>query len=232
MNDLVSELRKLSNPHKAETYKNFHKTDEGDYAHGEIFLGLTVPQLRTLAKKHHTLSLIEIDKLLNSRVHEEKYVAALILIYKYEDYSLEEKRKIAEFCLKNTKKFTGWDLVDSIAPSIIGNFLLDKDKSILARLAKSDNLWEKRISIVSTYSFIKKGEFNETLQIAKILLNDKHDLIHKACGWMLREVGKRDERVLEMFLKDNYSKLPRTTLRYAIERFSENKREAYLKGKI
>ncbi len=232
MKDLISELRKMSNPKKIKIYKNFHKTSDGDYASGEEFLGLTVPQLRVLAKKYHNISLREVKELLGSNIHEEKYLAALILIYKYENYQTEEKVQIVKFCLNNTKKFSGWDLVDSIAPSILGPWLIDKDKKILIRLAKSNDLWERRIAIVSTYYFIKNNQFNDTLKISEMLMNDNHDLIHKACGWMLREIGKRDKKVLEKFLNKNYKKMPRTMLRYAIERFPERKRKMYLNGII
>lgn len=232
LQSLKSSLAKAANPAKVATYKNFHKTQKGDYAEGDEFLGLTVPQLRLLAQKHHTLSFSDIDVLLASKIHEERYVAALVLVYKYERAEPQEKKRIVDFYLNNAQKFSGWDLVDSTAPSIVGNFLLDKDISILKNLAHSSNLWERRIAIISAYAFIKNNRFDETLTIAQLLLNDTHDLIHKAVGWMLREVGKRDQETLETFLKKHYRTMPRTMLRYSIERFPEKERRAYLKGDI
>lgn len=230
MKQLIAELGALSNPAKVAIYKNFHKTDEGGYAKGEEFLGLTVPQLRAISKKYGHLTFEEIKRLLGSRVHEEKYIATLILVHKYE--SSEDKEKIFDFCLKNAKEFTGWDLVDTIAPSVFGDFLLDKDKSVLVKLAKSENLWVRRIAIVSTYEFIRNNSFENTLKITDLLLKDDHDLIHKACGWMLREVGKRNLEVLKTYLIERYKVMPRTMLRYAIERFPEVERKKYLRGEI
>jgi 3-methyladenine DNA glycosylase AlkD len=228
MQSLIKELNKLANPDKAQILQSFFKTKKGQYGEGDIFLGITVPQQRQFAKKYNHLSIPELQKLLNSKIHEQRLIALLILTNKFK----RNQKEIFEFYLKNAKQVNNWDLVDLTAPNIIGNYLQDKDKSILYQLARSPNLWEKRIAIVSTYTFIRNNQFKDTLAISKILLNDKHDLIHKAVGWMLREVGKRDQNKLETFLKQNYNKVSRTTLRYAIERFPEEKRRAYLKNQI
>ncbi len=229
MKQLLAELRSLSDPAKIATYKNFHKTHDGGYAAGEEFLGLTVPQLRVLAEKYHELTLVHVKQLLGSHVHEEKYVAALILVHKYQQGN---KKAVVDFCLTHARKLSGWDLVDSVAPSIFGDYYLDKDRSLFTRLARSHNLWERRIAIVSTYGFIRKGSFDTTLEIADLLIHDTHDLIHKAVGWMLREVGKRDALLLKNYLKSRYKTMPRTMLRYAIERFPETERKKYLRGTI
>ena len=190
-----------------------------------------MPQSRDIAKKFSDISLDEIKKHLESKIHEERLVALLVLVEKYKSPH-NNKKEIADFYLSKTKHINNWDLVDLTADKILGNYLFDKNKGIIYELAKSNNLWERRIAIVSTFNFIKQGRFDETLRITEQLMRDKHDLIHKACGWMLREVGKKDEKVLRDFLKKNYKKMPRTMLRYAIERFPENERNKYLKNKI
>ncbi len=234
MSDLSKELQKLSNPEKAKVYQRFFKTGKGQYGEGDVFLGLTVPQSRKIAKQFLNINLAELENHLSSKFHEERLIALLILVEKYKIES--DKKKIFDFYLENTKSINNWDLVDLSAPNIIGDFLYHFGKEypiykvLLKKLAESSNLWEKRIAIVSTFAFIRQNEFNETLHISKILLSDKHDLIHKAVGWMLREVGKRDEKILKEFLKDNYDSVPRTTLRYAIERFDEKERLRFLKG--
>ncbi len=229
---LISELKKLKNSSKIVVYKNFHKTSINGYASGEEFLGINASQLRIVARKYINLSLKDIEILLSSIIHEEKYLAVLILVNRYKNSDEEEKGKIIKFYLENTSRISGWDLVDTSAPYILGHWLLNKDKSILFKLAKSNNLWERRISIISTYHFIKNNQFQDALKISSILLKDEHDLIHKAVGWMLREIGKRDIKAEEDFLKKHYKNMSRTMLRYAIEKFPGNKRQAYLKGKI
>jgi len=231
MQSLKKALRRLANPKKAKILQMFFKTGKGQYGEGDIFLGLTVPEQRRIAKEFSKkISIEEIAVLLNSKIHEERLVALLILVDKFSKSSEELKELIFNFYIENAKRVNNWDLVDLTAPNIAGNYLLNKkDKKILYKFANSKNLWEKRIAIVSTFSFIRAGQFEDTLKISKVLLNDSHDLIHKAVGWMLREVGKKDEKVLEDFLKENYSKLPRTTLRYAIERFGEEKRKRFLR---
>jgi len=228
LNKLKQELNKLANPAKAQILQGFFKTGNEQYGEGDIFLGVTVPQSRQIAKKYSNLPFLEIQQLLSSKIHEERLIALLILIKNYPN----NKGQIFNFYLKNTRQINNWDLVDLSAPNIVGNYLKDKNKKILYKLARSPNLWEKRIAIVSTAVFIRNNQFKDTLEISKILLKDKHDLIQKATGWMLRELGKRNLSLLETFLKQNYKQIPRTTLRYAIERFPESLRQKYLKGKF
>jgi 3-methyladenine DNA glycosylase AlkD len=178
------------------------------------------------------LTFDELQELIKSQIHEERMSALMILVKRFPVSSTAGKEKIYKFYLKNAKNINNWDLVDLTAPQIVGGYLFDKDKRILEKLAGSKNLWKKRISMIATYGFIKENQFDTALNIAEKLLNDENDLIHKAVGWMLREIGKRDIKTEEIFLKDRYKRMPRTMLRYAIEKFSENKRKAYLLGKI
>jgi 3-methyladenine DNA glycosylase AlkD len=191
-----------------------------------------VPELRKHAKEYKTILLREVKQLLHSSIHEERLLSLFLLIHRYSKGDEPEKKRIYELYLKNTKFVNNWDLVDSSAGHIVGAFLFGKSTKPLYDLVKSDNLWDRRISIISTFYFIKHNQFSDTLKISKILLSDKEDLIHKAVGWMLREVGKRDISVEENFLKEYYKNMPRTMLRYAIEKFPETKRKQYLKGKI
>jgi len=230
--EIQKKLRELGNKEKAKKHQSFFKTGPGEYGEGDIFIGVTVPVLRKLAKEYKTISPHEIKKLLGSKIHEERLLSLFLLIYRYSKGDESEKKRIYELYLKKTKFINNWDLVDSSAGHIVGAFLFDKNKKPLYTLVKSENLWERRISIISTFYFIKHNQFSDTLKISKILLSDKEDLIHKAVGWMLREVGKRDMSVEENFLKKHYKNMPRTMLRYAIEKFSESKRQLYLKGKI
>ncbi|MDO8551491.1 MAG: DNA alkylation repair protein [bacterium] len=225
------ELNLLRNPAKAKILSRFFKTDSGQYGEGDMFLGLTVPMVRGIAKKYTSLTLLDLQKLLNSKIHEYRLSALLILIDKYKKTEDQERKKIFNFYLKNAKNINNWDLVDLSAPNVVGSFLQEKDKSILRRLAKSNNLWKKRIAILATYQFIRHNNFEETINIAEILLSDKHDLIHKSVGWMLREVGKRDQNLLEEFLDKHLREMSRTMLRYAIEKFPEEKRRLYLNKK-
>lgn len=231
LNNLKKEIQSLENKEKAKIMQGFFKTGRGQYGEGDVFLGLTVPESRALAKKYSALSYEEIRLLLESKIHEERLIALLMLVNNYQK-NKEKQEEIYNFYLSNSKRINNWDLVDLTADKIMGNYLFDKPKDILYRLAKSENIWERRISIISTFHFIKNNSFDDTLSIAKILLGDKHDLIHKAVGWMLREVGKRDMEKEEQFLKEHYKKIPRTALRYAIEKFPENKRQYYLRGKV
>lgn len=231
LNKLIKDLEANKSKKQAEILQKFFKTDKGEYGEGDIFLGIKVPIQRDISKRYD-LKLKDIQKLLNSKIHEHRMCGLFILINKY-NKEIKLHEEIFNFYLKNAKKVNNWDLVDLSAPNILGDFLLDKgDKRILYLFAKSKNLWEKRIAIVSTYSFIKNGKLGDTFEIAEILLDDKHDLIHKAVGWMLREAGKRDIKALENFLKKNHNKMPRTMLRYAIEKFPEQSRKAYLLGEI
>ena len=229
---LTKELKAKSSREKAEISKRFFKTGKGEYGEGDVFLGLTVPEQRVLAKKYVDLILIDVKELLHSKYHEHRLTGLLILVYKYDKADEKEKERIKDFYLKNKHRSNNWDLIDCIADKILGKHLIDKDKDILYNLAQSENLWDKRIAIISTYEFIKNGKFEDTLKISEIFLKEKHDLIQKAVGWMLREIGNRDMKILEDFLKKYYKKMPRTMLRYAIEKFSEEKRKKYLKGEI
>ena len=227
---LLQEIEKLANPTKAKNHYRFFKTGKGEYGEGDKFYGLTVPEQRTLSKKYKNLSLEELQKLIKSPWHEHRSLALMILTLQYPKADEERKKIISDFYLKNAKRINNWDLVDISAPKIPGEYLFDKDKAILYKFAKSDNLWERRIAMMSTYGFIKKNKYKDALTIAEILLNDEHDLIHKAVGWMLREIGKRDQVLEEKFLLKYYKIMPRTMLRYAIEKFEEKKRRWYLES--
>ena len=228
LNELKKELRELSNETQAKTLQRFFKTGKGEYGEGDIFLGIKVPVQRKVAKKHHNLELESIQNLLNSKIHEYRFTALVILMNQYP----KNKEKIFNFYLKNLKNINNWDLVDVSAPRIVGDFLLDKNRKILYELAKSENLWEKRVAIISTFAFIRENQFEDAIKISEILLNDSHDLIHKAVGWVLREIGKKDKKTLENFLKKHHKQMPRTMLRYAIEKHSDDERRKYLKKEI
>lgn len=226
--EVQDELRDIAAPEIAKHSQRFFKTGKGEYGEGDQFLGIRVPQIRKVAKRFKKLSLDEIEKLLHSDFHEERLCALIILVNRAEKAPPEKLENIYELYLANTKYVNNWDLVDSSAEYIVGRYLADKDRSILYDLAESDNLWERRIAIMSTFYFIKRNQFEDTLKIAKLLLRDKHDLIHKAVGWMLREIGKRDIKKEENFLDQYLKNMPRTMLRYAIEKFPEDKRKEYL----
>ena len=228
---LKKELQKKANSKKAKIISRFFKTGKGQYGEGDIFLGISVPETRSVAEKFVNLNFDDIKKLLDNEIHELRLTALFILINKYKQ-NHEKRKDVFDFYINNLKQVNNWDLVDLSAPNIIGDFLFNKPRAMLHKLAKSDNLWEKRISIIATLSFIKKNQFRDTFKISRILLNDKHDLIHKAVGWMLREIGKRNQEVEEWFLKKHYKKMPRTMLRYAIEKFDEVKRRKFLNGRI
>lgn len=229
--ELSKVLREHADPEYAVRSLRFFKTGKGEYGEGDQFLGIRVPQLRKIAKKNSELSLIEIHKLLTSDFHEERLCALLLLVQKYES-SKHEKSVIYKLYLNNTKYINSWDLVDCSAYKIIGVHLEDKNKSPLYKLARSKDLWERRISIISTLHFIKNRQFDDTLEISKKLLKDKEELIHKAVGWMLREVGNKAPQVERLFLQNHYRKMPRMMLRYAIEKFPEDERKKYLHGRV
>lgn len=231
LEQLKKEVQESKNSEQAKHLQKFFKTGKGEYAEGDIFLGIKVPIQRSIAKKYTNMKLNEIQDIINSKIHEYRLIALLILIQKYKKAKKDrlERRKIFEFYLRNTKNINNWDLVDLSAPQILGDFLQTEGTDMLMNLAQSENMWERRISIISTYPLIKKRRFGETLAISEILLKDEQDLIHKAVGWMLREVGKRNKKVLELFLMQRYSKMPRTMLRYAIEKFPEDERKEWLK---
>lgn len=219
----------LRNKKRAVGSARFFKTGPGQYGEGDLFIGLTVPQCRFVAKNYNQLSQSTIKKLLASKIHEERLIALLILVDQYACGSEAEKKKIFNFYLSQTKHINNWDLVDLSADKIVSEFLYTSSRTILKKFSLSKNLWERRIAIIATFAFIKKGEYKDTFAITKILLTDTHDLIHKACGWMLREVGKRvSKQQLKNFLNQHYQTMPRTMLRYAIEHFSDQERKHYL----
>jgi len=263
---LEAELRRQADPQRAAILQRFFQTGPGEYAEGDKFLGLTVPQLRALAKRYRGLSLRDTRRLLRSPIHEERLLALLLLVQAYQDGDADEQRQIYELYLRSTQFINNWDLVDSSAEYIVGAHLAaevvrrrsptapscdrrspdrrgdlrsgdvarsgDRPQRLLVRLARSQSLWERRLAVLATFHFIKRGEFAPTLRVARSLLRDEHDLIHKAVGWMLREIGKRDLAMEEAFLRRHYRRMPRTMLRYAIERFPAAKRRAYLRGTI
>jgi len=204
LNQLIKDIQKLANPVKAKNHHRFFKTGKGEYGEGDKFFGLDLPQQRLLSRKYKNLPLEEIKKLINSSWHEHRSLALMILTLQYPQADEKGKETIYDFYLKHAEKINNWDLVDISAPKIPGEYLFDKDKSILYQFAVSDNLWKRRIAIMSTFGFLRKGQFKDTLSIAEILLHDKHDLVHKAVGWMLREIGKRDQNVEEKFLQKYY----------------------------
>ncbi len=228
LDQIKRELSQLANPDRAKNSSRFFKTGKGHYGEGDVFLGITVPELRKIAKKHIDLSLNDLQELLNSKIHEHRFTALVILISKYRKAEESEKEEIFEFYIKNMENINNWDLVDLSAPRIIGEYLLNKERSILYKLAKSNSLWERRISILSTFTFIDNNDFEDALNISELLLHDEHHLIHKAVGWGLREIGKRDQKAEERFLNKHYLRMPRTMLRYAIEKFNVKKRKTYL----
>lgn len=225
---VIENLKRLRNPKKAKASAWFFKTSKGQYGEGDVFVGVTVPEQRKVAKQFKELPLKEIAKLLKNKIHEYRLTALFILVGKYNKADDKEKERLARFYLSHLKYVNNWDLVDSSAPYILGNYLQDKDKSILYKLARSENLWERRVSIIATGAFIKEGQYQDTLKIAEILLKDEHDLIHKAVGWLLREVGKKSRAAEEKFLEKYASSMPRTMLRYAIEKFPKEKKAEYL----
>ena len=222
----------MAEPGRGEHSQRFFKTGPGQYGEGDKFLGLTVPQMRVLVRKYRDLDDASALKLLASSWHEERSIALLLLVQGYERGDDARRNLIHRAYLANTTRINNWDLVDASAGQIVGAHLDARDIALLKRLAKSKSLWERRISIVSTFYFIRRDEFRPTLQIAELLLGDSEDLIHKAVGWMLREVGKRDRRALDRFLEKHYARMPRTMLRYAIERHPERTRKRYLAGTI
>jgi 3-methyladenine DNA glycosylase AlkD len=232
LSELKKTIRKNANQEHAKNLQWFFKTGKGEYGEGDKFLGLKVPLQRKIANQFSDIELSDLKQLLQSKIHEDRLISLLILVDKYQKADDNEKEKVYKFYLQNRQHINNWDLVDLSAPKIVGRHLLDRKKEILYKYARSNKLWEKRIAILSTATFIKNEEFTTTLELSDILLYDDHDLIHKAVGWMLREVGKLNMKVLENYLKPRYNNMPRTMLRYAIEKFPEQKRKMYLKGKI
>ena len=228
--EVVNALKLVATEERRKANEWFFKTGKGEYGYGDIFLGVTVPNIRRIAKKFgQEISLQKLTELIRSPIHEVRLCALIILVNKYKK---EDSDKIYQFYMDHLTAINNWDLVDSSAPYIVGDYLYkhpEKSK-ILFDLVRSDNLWIRRISIISTFTFIRNNQFRTTLNLAKLLLTDNHDLIHKAVGWMLREIYKRDGDLIRKFLIQNYAQIPRTTLRYAIERMDKREREKYLKG--
>ena len=229
--DVKQKLKSLATAHVAKSSMRFFKTGPGEYGEGDIFIGIKVPTLRTVSREFRSLPLEEVETLLNSPIHEERHLALMILVLQVAKCDDAHRRVVFDFYLRNTKFINNWDLVDCSAPQVVGGFLLDKSRKPLFQLTKSKSLWERRIAIVSTQHFIRHDDFADTLGISGKLVNDEEDLIHKASGWMLREVGKKDQSVLEAFLDQHAAVMPRTMLRYAIEKFPPDQRRAYLERK-
>jgi len=225
-------LREQANDSDAMVLRRFFKTGPEEYGEGDRFIGVRVPATRRIAQKYRNLPLADTLALLRSSVHEERLLALIILKRKYQEGGQDERAEIYGIYLDHTRYINNWDLVDASAEHIVGAYLKNRSREPLHALAHSESIWERRIAIMSTFHFIKNNEFDETIRIVEILVYDSEDLIHKAVGWMLREVGKRDRDKEEFFLKKHYRSMPRTMLRYAIEKFPENLRQQYLKGDI
>jgi 3-methyladenine DNA glycosylase AlkD len=228
--DARKALHSRSLPEKAGILQRFFKTGKGEYAEGDRFLGVVVPAIRQLVKQFAGLKLPEVERLVRSPYNEERLLALLIWEGQYRKGDAGAKQAVYRGYLKNLDRVNNWNLVDASAPYIVGAHLVSRSRALLFKLARSKNLWRRRIAIVSTLHFIRRGDFQDALRLAAQLLRDEHDLIHKACGWMLREIGKKDIKPLEAFLRKHASRMPRTMLRYAIERFPERERQAYLRG--
>ena len=225
-------LRNLADPAIAEHSQRFFKTGKGEYGEGDRFLGIRVPVIRRQVKTCQGASLLDVEKLLKSRFHEERLMALLLLVHKFKRGDEKDRAAIYHLYLDRTQYINNWDLVDCSAPTIVGGYLEDRNRRILHKLAKSVSLWERRIAIMATYQFIRNKDFDDTLALSAKLLTDQEDLIHKAMGWMLREVGNRDQKVEKAFLNTHYKNMPRTMLRYAIEKFPQATRKRYLEGRI
>ncbi|MEM6255977.1 MAG: DNA alkylation repair protein [Cyanobacteria bacterium P01_D01_bin.156] len=223
-------LKALADPAIAEHSRRFFKTGKGDYGEGDQFLGIRVPVLRSHVKQYQVTSLADIQQLLKSPFHEERLLALLLLVHQFKKGSATTKTGIYQLYLEHTNYVNNWDLVDSSAPQIVGAYLETRDRQVLYKLVQSHSLWDRRIAIMATFEFIRNHQFEDTLQLSAQLLDDGEDLIHKAVGWMLREIGKRDRIVETTFLKAHYQTMPRTMLRYAIEKFPAEERQAYLNG--
>jgi len=225
-------LKRIGSKEIAAHSQRFFKTGKGEYGEGDVFLGVRVPVLRKLVKQYRGLKIHEVAQLIQSPFHEERLLALLMLVDMFFSAGAKDKRSIYDLYLASVDYINNWDLVDCSAEHIVGGYLENRDKKPIHSLARSEDLWERRIAMMATFRFIKKNEFVDALHVADLLLHDTEDLIHKAVGWMLREIGKRDRIIEEEFLKHTYQNMPRTMLRYAIERFPEHKRQRYLKGII
>ena len=225
---IKQDLLQLSSPKRAAFVLRFFKTGKGQYSEGDVFIGVSNPNARTIAKKYAQLSLADVEVLIKNPIHEFRFVALIILVNLFIKSRGVARQDVVDCYLRNLEYVNNWDLVDCSCYKILGPHLFNQDRSLLYELAASSHLWSQRIAIVSTLYFIKENQFSDTLRLSETLLSHRHDLIHKAVGWMLREIGKRDELVLEEFLDEHIEQMPRTALRYAIERFSESKRKYYL----
>ncbi|MDZ7899955.1 MAG: DNA alkylation repair protein [Arcicella sp.] len=228
--NLKQSLLQLANPERAIGTARFFKTGKGQYGEGDIFIGVSNPQVQAVVKEFYkNMQVSEIQELIDDKIHELRFAGLLVLVAKFQKATYPEQQIIVDFYLKNITQINNWDLVDCSAYKILGKFLLDKNRQILYDLSETGHLWSERIAVVSTMEFIRNNQFTDTFCLAEKFLTHSHDLMHKACGWMLREVGKRDELALEEFLDEHLTKMPRTMLRYAIERMEEKKRLGYLK---
>ena len=227
--DLKKKLKCLAEPKRAEVSLRFFQTQKGGYGEGDQFLGVTVPDQRKVAKQFKSLKPPDLEKLLQSSIHEHRLTSLFIIVRQFERGNENQRKQLIALYKRNLRYVNNWDLVDSSAPYLLGVYLQDRSKSILYQYAKSPSLWRRRVGVLSTFGFIKQGEYKDSLAITKILLNDQHDLIHKASGWMLREIGKRDKDVLVNFLNKHCETMPRTMLRYAIEKFNDRERSYYMK---
>lgn len=228
--EIQSELHKLSIPQKREFFPSFFKTGKGEYGEGDKFIGVTVPMIRKIAKENKLITLEELTLLINNEYHECRTCALLILVEAFKKANEAERGKIVDFYLSHTHKINNWDLVDLSAKDIIGLYLVDKEnRAVLYKLVKSDLLWDQRIAVISTFAFIKKNDFTDIINLSRELLTHKHDLMHKATGWMLREVGKRDKNTLLNFLDKHYKSMPRTMLRYSLEKLTPEEKAYYMK---
>jgi len=229
LDNLRNELKNAGNPEKAKILSRFFKTGKGEYGHGDVFLGITVPRQREIARRYYDLPVTDVLELLKSKVHEERFTALVLLVHAYQKGDDSAKPKIFTQYLKHAKWINNWDLVDTSTPQIVGDWCFrQKDPDRLKRLAKSKDLWERRIGVLGTFTFIRNHDIQPALDVAEMLLNEKHDLIHKAVGWMLREAHKRQAGPVHEFLDEHTHKMPRVMLRYAIEKLPEGERKSYL----
>ncbi|MDR3250466.1 MAG: DNA alkylation repair protein [Tannerella sp.] len=228
---ILSELQSIGTKERAATLQRFFKTGKGQYGEGDVFIGVVVPQTRKVAKAHLQTPIAEIEKLLGSKYHEARLCALIILCERFKSSSEERREEIFKFYLDHISSVNNWDLVDLSCPVVLGGYLIDKERDVLYKLAVGNNIWERRISIVSTFAFIRNGDFDDTLKLSKILLMYRHDIIRKAVGWTLREIGKYDVKTLSSFLEEHAATMPRTSLRYAIEHYPEPERQYWLKRK-
>lgn len=228
---ILQELKSIANPEKARFLQGFFKTGPGQYAEGDVFLGIVTPLTRNIARVNRETPLGELQLLMESPYHEARLCALVIVTLQYKKADEKKRKELFDFYLNNTSRINNWDLVDITCPHVVGMYLLDKDRSVLYELAKSTLLWEQRIAMISTVTFIRKGDFIDAFTLIERLKTHKHDLMHKAVGWMLREIGKKDREALTAYLEAHATELPRTALRYAIEHYPEDQRQSFLKKK-